>query len=71
MHRCAELFSGGTTLVSVGPNNIIGTMVSFRLAAFLTALTVASAERFNEIKVSVSSGALGTCRVELHAVFAP
>lgn len=38
-------------------HHIIGTMVSFRLAAFLTALTVASAERFNEIKVSVQSRA--------------
>lgn len=30
----------------------IGTMVSFRLAAVFSALTVASGERFNEIKVS-------------------
>lgn len=32
--------------------NIVGTMVSFRLVALFAALTVASGERFNEIKVS-------------------
>jgi hypothetical protein len=43
--------------------NTIGTMMWFRLTALLSTLAVASAERFNEIKVSVKSGARkASCR---------
>lgn len=40
------------------PQQSIGTMVSFRLAAVFAALTVVSGERFNEIKVSEKSAEL-------------